>query len=423
MMYMSHRFKSKPLREKKDRKLQKLNGKESTSAQSKNENPPVHITHTRVFDKVAFLVNQLLILILGESVKITEVATIIVNAAVNCTTMNAAARRATKGIKAPAIRYHCRKLKGLGYLIERSSNKLLLEQARTILQTGKAYEFAIDTNEKETYQKQKNRYIIKSKAKNGTNKFIAHATLYAMVQGKRVTLAFSRVRKGLTRVQMVRKLLAILLKEGYQIRRLYLDRGLYSVEVIQLLKRKPLNAIVAMPLKGEKNGLKSKLHGRKSHWLPDYEAKTIIKKVPISVLHDVAAIAIYLKGRRGKKGVQWYVYAVIGEKPSLKRIREIYRGRFGIETSYRIKNQALGWTTSPMPELRTLYFAVSLLLQNEWVCVNWFYFREKKRGRPHGKPLFPFEDYLALLMEGCKQVLGRFTRVRPIEWREGGPLG
>jgi putative transposase len=313
-------------------------------------------------------------------------------------------------------------MKSKGFLIERVANRILLELARMILIQGIAYEFAIDTKDKEIYTKRKDPYIIGSKAKNGTHRFVSHATLYVMFGGKRITIAFVRVRKGNTMESITKKLLEVIKNENLTIKRLYFDRGFYSVELIQYLHREKFDALLAMPIRGDKKGLKSKLLGRKSHWIYNHEAKTTKSGKVLSVRHDVAAIVTYKKGKRGKKGVCWYAYAIIGQPISLERIKDAYRGRFGIETSYRIKNQSLGWTTSPEPEIRTLYFAIALIIQNQWVCTNWFYFRECKRGRPKGKPILPFTDFLELLLEGCRDVLGRFNKVKIKYWRKGGPF-
>ena len=372
---------------------------------------------------MAVFVKQILIGILGNVINAQAIAIILLNAAADRSTINSTARRSESGLKAPAIRHHVRKLKGKGALIAEQVNRLLLQQTRTLLKPGKPYEFAIDTNEKEIYTPKEAKYIIKSKAKKGTCKFISHATLYAMVGKKRITIAFVRVRKGMSRAEIVRELVGVLQNEGLCIKRLYLDRGFYSVAVVQYFKSLDVNAILAMPIKGKKKGLKSRLKGRKSYWINDYEASSNVTGKKQSVTHSVAAIATYQKGRRGKRGLRWNTFTVIGEQISLKRIRNVYRGRFGIETSYRIKNQSLGWTTSPMPEMRTLYFGISLLLQNEWISVNWFYFRERRRGRPGGKPKLPFGDFLELLIEGCKDVLGRLERIEVIYWHPGGSFG
>ena len=359
---------------------------------------------------------------LGKIPSIEGIAQIIVYAAGDQETINAVARRIKNGPKAPTVRYHCRKLKSKGYLIERFANRILLKLARMLLIQGIPYEFAIDTNDKEIYTKREDPYIISSKAKNGTHRFVSHATLYVVLAGKRITIAFTRVREGQTREEITKRLLKVIKNENLSVKRIYFDRGFYSVELVQLLQRERFGAILAMPIRGEKDGLKSRLHGKKSHWIPNYEAKTTISGKKISAFHDVAAIATYQKGKRRKRGVCWYAYAVIGTPISLLRVKDTYRLRFGIETSYRIKNESLGWTTSPDPEIRTLFFAIALIIQNQWVCTNWFYFREHKRGRPSGKPGLPFNDFRKLLIEGCLDVLGRFDEVKVKHWRKGGPF-
>jgi hypothetical protein len=384
-------------------------------------NGPKYITKKQTYERVSVLVTQILLSVLGNTFNAQDIALIIVNAAANCSTINTIARQSQR--EASQIRYYCRKLKKKGALIVEQINILLLIQTRTLLKTGIPYEFAIDTNEKEIYTPQETEYIIKSKGKNGTNKFVSHATLYAMVGMKRVTIAFIRIRKGLSRAEIVKELVGVLLRENFCIKRLYLDRGFYSVAVVQYLKSLETNAIIAMPIKGKKKGLRSRLKGRKSYWITDYEAISIATGERQSVTHSVAVIATYQMGRRGKRGLRWYTYTVIGEKISLKRIRNVYRGRFGIETSYRIKNQSLAWTTSPLPEIRTLYFGISLLIQNEWISVNWFYFRYRRRGRPSGKPLLQFVDFLELLIEGCKDILGRLDRIEALCWYPEGPFG
>ena len=387
------------------------------------DTPRVYITAIQVFNSITLLVQHLLASVLFASGSIEGIAKIIVNAAAYCTTINATSRRGKKGMKAPAIRYHCRKLKGKGGQIEKEANKILCRQARSLLMPGKQYEFAIDENKQETYGKQDNDYIVRSKAQNGTTKFFIHATLYTIAKGKRVTISFMRIKKKMSKVTIVKTLVEVIETEGYGIRRLYLDRGFYSVNVVRYFKSKNFNVVMAMPIRGKKKGLESRLHGKKSHWIEDYEAKTIVSGEKVSVQHRIAAIATYQRNKHGKRGVRWYAYTVIGNHISLERIKNVYRSRFGIETSYRIKNQARGWTTSPLPEIHTLYFAVAFIIQNEWVHINWFYFRDRRRGRPKGKPIFHFEDFLELLLEGCRKVLGRFDKVMVRQWHKGGCYG
>ena len=52
-------------------------------------------------------------------------------------------------------------------------------------------------------------------------------------------------------------------------------------------------------------------------------------------------------------------------------MKETYRSRFAIETSYRQLQQARIRTSTREPLLRLLYVGVALLLRNVWVWLHW----------------------------------------------------
>jgi len=71
--------------------------------------------------------------------------------------------------------------------------------------------------------------VCRSKAKSGTTHFFTYATAYAVVRGRRYTLALCRVRAKQTMDHVVRTLLERLVTLGIRIKLLLLDRGFYSV--------------------------------------------------------------------------------------------------------------------------------------------------------------------------------------------------
>ena len=77
--------------------------------------------------------------------------------------------------------------------------------------------------------------VCRSKAKGGTTHFFTYATAYAVVRGRRYTLAMCRVRAKQTMDHVLRTRLARLVTLGIRLKRLLLDRGFYSVRVIQEL--------------------------------------------------------------------------------------------------------------------------------------------------------------------------------------------
>ena len=75
--------------------------------------------------------------------------------------------------------------------------------------------------------------LCRSKAKGGTPHFFTYATAYAVVRGRRYPLAMGRVRAKQTMDYVLRTLLTRLVTLGIRIKLLLLDRGFYSVRVIQ----------------------------------------------------------------------------------------------------------------------------------------------------------------------------------------------
>jgi hypothetical protein len=75
--------------------------------------------------------------------------------------------------------------------------------------------------------------VCRSKATSGTTHFFTDATAYAVVRGRRYTLAMCRVRAKQRMDHVRRTLLARLVTLGMRLKLLLLDRGFYSVRVIQ----------------------------------------------------------------------------------------------------------------------------------------------------------------------------------------------
>ena len=87
-------------------------------------------------------------------------------------------------------------------------------------------------------------------------------------------------------------------------------------------------------------------------------------------------------GRLVKKREVVWLYALWGWRPgSVARVRQTYRQRFGIESSYRQLNQARVRTSSRSPLLRLLFVGLALVLRNVYVWLHWEVLAHKRRGK------------------------------------------
>ncbi len=89
------------------------------------------------------------------------------------------------------------------------------------------------------------------------------------------------------------------------------------------------------------------------------------------VTFDLAVVCHNMQGRWGRHQREAWLYATWGVKHRpLSWIRQTYRSRVGIESSYRQVHQAKIKTSSRNPVLRLLFVSVAFVLRNVWVWLH-----------------------------------------------------
>jgi hypothetical protein len=182
-----------------------------------------------------------------------------------------------------------------------------------------------------------NDQIYRSQAKRGTCSFYAYASAYIVRKGQRYTVALMAVTREQTMEDVTKELLRQAKKAGIHVRFLVLDREFYSVAVIRYLQA--ARAPFLMPVVG---------HGRKPDHPLGPSGSQVFKAMKRSgwfeyTLSDprkrTATVQICVKcrnlrGERGKKGREPWIYAYWGIGPKrFNWVKDTYRSRFGIEIS------------------------------------------------------------------------------------------
>src|SRR5512135_3121813 len=205
-----------------------------------------------------------------------------------------------------------------------------------------------------------------------------------VLHGQRFTPAVVPVTRSESLKQVLQELLALVSKMGLKIGLLLLDRGFYSVEVIRYLQqaRRPF----LMPMV---------CHGRTADHPLGPSASNVCKAMQTSgwytyTLQDgennKATVSVCVKRawdkhKHGKRKRATWVYAYWGIAPRrVDWVKDTYRRRFGIETSYRPMNQCRIRTTTRKFNVRFLYVAIGLLLRNLWVRLHHFVLSSPRRG-------------------------------------------
>jgi len=233
-----------------------------------------------------------------------------------------------------------------------------------------------------------------SEAKRGTTAFHAYATLYARVKNKRYTLAVRRLEDGDTASSVLAEFLGVLDGLDTEVKAVYLDRGFYDSKCLTLLQAHNYAYVVPIIQWGEaiqqelsegwsriiQHNLTGKLDGHS--WTVEF---------------PVYIDCTYLNGRYDENGVARHGYAA--DAPFIENPRDAryhYTKRFGIESSYRLSEQAIATTTTRDSTVRLLYVVVSLLLQNTWRYLHYEYVATPRRG---GRRLWwwPYKEFVNMV--------------------------
>jgi len=216
---------------------------------------------------------------------------------------------------------------------------------------------AIDTHDIMYYGDPGAEGIVGTQPKKGSHWAYKFGSISVLVGGEGLTLAAVPVMHGESKVEHVRMLIEHALSLGIRPKILLLDGAYNSAEVINYLNSTGMKYIIriAAPIDGIRQG-DDFIYRTRGHRRREEEQATF------------RLVAVNGKVRGGK--VKLFVFATnTNLKP--RRIRRLFRKRWGIETSYRMINKFLARTTSKLHALRILYFYLAILLYTLWVTLNY----------------------------------------------------
>jgi hypothetical protein len=219
---------------------------------------------------------------------------------------------------------------------------------------------AIDWHDEMFYGDPHARGVIGTQHKNGSNHAYRFATVSVLWNGQRLTLAVVPMMHR-SKLWHVKYLIERVAELDLSVKLVLLDRGYFSTEVIRYFDETKISYIMHIPWHGD-------------------PLRAGVDRVYMTMSHkrtaaEQAGFRLVTMRRSGKL----LVFATnTSFKPRV--LREMFRKRWGIETSYRMIGLFLAKTTSKLYRLRLLYFFLAVVMYNLWVLWN---FRRRKRVRTH----------------------------------------
>lgn len=235
--------------------------------------------------------------------------------------------------------------------------------------------------------------LYRSHAKDGTTHFHRYATAYVVCKGQRFTLALTHVLQGEPVKEVLQRLLQQVRRAGVRITYVLLDRGFYNVAVIRYLQAARTPFLMPAKFTGRKpknwnvpeNFRAWKRSGWGQYTLTHSDRKgKVLRRATVDICVVCRNLACRRRRRGGpprKRGRQRWIYALWGlGKRTCAWVREAYRQRFAIETTYRQLNEGRIRTCTRRPEVRLLFIALALLLRNVWVWLHYEVLASRRRG-------------------------------------------
>jgi hypothetical protein len=229
---------------------------------------------------------------------------------------------------------------------------------------------AIDLTD-DPYYGEYNRNVRRSRRDRGTNLFYTYASIHVVENGRRVTIFEIPVHQLDDHAYIAEKLINAAKARGIKIRTLLIDRGFYSVDVMNKLDEMGVRYL--MPAKKNER-IKRAIEEHHSGLIP-----SMVKFSIRNAAEQQASFGLMIYPKKGAKETdptheKYIVFATnMGYRQAFRLfpvIPDEYRRRWGIETGYRVQNQVKAKTTSTNYTVRLVYQMLSVIVYNVWQLAN-----------------------------------------------------
>jgi len=249
------------------------------------------------------------------------------------------------------------------------------------------------------------RNTTRAKSSAGTHTFHTYATACVVGGPGRYTLGLTAVAEGEPMADVLARLLDQVAASRVPVRVVLLDRAFFSIAVMRLLQSRRLAFVIPAVIRGRKPrpgvpaaGLRAVRRRGAGRYGYTHADRGQSVRVTVVLAHKS-----YRHARTGRRHTRKLVYLTwrVGGDPVA--VRDLYRTRFGIESSYRQLGEARPRTSCRDGVVRLLWVAIGLVVRNAWVWAN----------RAQARPWSFASTRLILLLDILVEFTRRTTAFQP----------
>jgi putative transposase len=236
------------------------------------------------------------------------------------------------------------------------------------------YPMAIDLHDVAYFKRRRTppAHVRKGKRRPGTTYGHLYASASLLRKGQYFVVALTPYDPDEDLANLVRRLLRQAAANGFSPRYVLMDRTFWSVEVFRYLQRAGYPFLMPVLARGKKptapggpTGTRVFLHGCPTGC---YSYRLVSHRRRLSATVTIVVHRRNCGGQRGKHGRYAWAYAMWRmDLSTITWVRQSYRRRFRIESSYRLLEAARGRTSSRDEGWRLWYVVLAVILLNCWL--------------------------------------------------------
>jgi putative transposase len=209
----------------------------------------------------------------------------------------------------------------------------------------------------------------RGKRSAGTHTFHTYATACVVGGPDRYTVGLTAVGHREPMTAVLTRLLDQVAAARVPVRVVLLDRAFFGIAVMRLLRARGLPFVIPAVIRGRKprpgapaTGLRAIRRRGAGRYPYTHADRGQSVRVCVVVAHKT-----YRHHRTGRRHTRKLLYVTWRVAGGPVAVRDLYRLRFGIESSYRQLGEARPRTSSRDGVIRLLWVALGLLIRNAWV--------------------------------------------------------
>ena len=219
----------------------------------------------------------------------------------------------------------------------------------------------------------------RAKRSAGTHTFHTYATACVVGGPDRYTVGLTAVADREPMAAVIARLLDQVAAARVPVRVVLLDRAFFSIAVMRLLQARRLPFLIPAVIRGRKPrpgvkaaGLRAIRRRGAGRYPYTHEDRGASVRVAVVVAHKT-----YRHHRTGRRHTRQLLHVTWQVAGGPVAVRDLYRRRFGVESSYRQLGECRPRTSCRDGVVRLLWVAIGLVVRNAWVWAN----RVEERGR------------------------------------------